>query len=781
MKRYFYGLIIILIEFSVPGLAKITEVDLLQHGGLDANALGPQVIVFDPTHRRLVVACVNSSSLSLIEAGTHRITNIPLPVRMPRRLHFQSVVIDSTTGQVFLAADKKLVIVDPESRTSQAIDLPGDFTSLAVDGTTGRVFLVGRDSGDVRVVDPNTQKISKINWTEPLPPPAWLVATPPPPVRKILVDANLREGYLIDGANRRLVVVDLDHLTIRRQREIRAEDGCPRWHLAGADWSNHWIYLALEAENRAARQVVRLNVLQNTDEIIDLPQMSREPQGICASIKRQEVYIPLDNHPYLLVAHFNSSPAADSMAVPRFGMDAAVVDDHRDQLWVTNWAQGTLYRIDLKTQKLDYIIPHFPVFPHMNHLALDAVTGDLFVPTGAAAVNGTFGASITVFNTFRNEFKHLPIGWGPVSLARQPQSDAVYVFGSDQEFAQIQPDGKVAFFNLPQPYAVQAVNSPDGKAVFVAYGPHSSIWPEPYIASTRHGIFRLGPNPHEITDLRTDRLAQKIAFDRQGKLWALQNTWGFENPFVMIFAPDQPWQRLFLPDKMENEANFRLLVPDPERDQMYLVRVGDQAQQPGVLYIARTCPPEILTTIPLGLTPTDLCVQSATNQIFISNFDSDSVTVIQRDDFSVSHRAAGRRPLVVGANPKTAEIFVVNHLARTVSVWGAADRTIQLPGEAFPNNLRVDVPNNRLLITAHAPDHFALIEILPATGKVKTLFKKKFPYGEITFDQANSAFGERAQWGDAIFRLTDLLQDARGRWWMSDYLSGKVWIWEDTF
>lgn len=778
MKRCFYGLILFIIGFSVPGRAKITEVDLLQQAGLDANALGPQVIMFDATHQRLVAACVNSSSLSLIETGTHRITNIPLPVRMPRRLHFQSVVIDSTTGQIFLAAEKKLVTVDPDSRTSQTVDLPGDFTSLAVDSQTGRVFLVGHDSGDVLVVDPKTQKVKTVNWTRPLAPPVWRVATPPPPIRKILIDAKLREAYLIDGATRRLVVVDLDNLTICRQREIRVEDGCPRWHLAGADWENHWIYLALEAENRAARQVVRLNVLQNTDEIIDLPQMSREPQGVCASIKRQEVYIPLDNHPYLLVAHFKSS-TADSIDVPRFGMDAAVVDDLRDQLWVTNWAQGTLYRIDLKTQKLNYIVPHFPVFPHMNHLAFDTVAGDLFVPTGAAAVNGTFGASLTVFNTFRNEFKHLPLGWGPVSLARQPQSDAVYVFGSDQEFAQIQPDGKPTFYKLPQSYAVQAVNSPDGKDVFVAYGPHSSSWPEPYIASTRHGIFRLGQNPIEITDLRTDRLAQKITFDRQGKLWALQNTWGFENPFVMIFAPDQPWQRLFLPDKMENEANFRLLVSDPERDQMYLVRVGDQAQQPGVLYIACTHPPEILATIALGLTPTDLCIQPASNQILISNFDSDSVTVIHRNDFSVSHRVTGSRPLSVGANPRTGETFAVNHLSRTISVWGATDRTIQLPGDAFPNNLRVDVPNNRLLVTAHAPDHFVLFEIIPGTGKVKTIFKSKFPYGEITFDQANSAFGERAQWADAIFRLTDFLKDARGRWWISDYLSGKVWIWED--
>jgi hypothetical protein len=100
---------------------------------------------------------------------------------------------------------------------------------------------------------------------------------------------------------------------------------------------------------------------------------------------------------------------------------------------------------------------------------------------------------------------------------------------------------------------------------------------------------------------------------------------------------------------------------------------------------------------------------------------------------------------------QTGEIFVVNHLGRSICIWGAA----------------------------HAKDSFELFEISPETGKVKTLFKQKFPYGEITFDQANSAFGERAQWADAIFRLTDLRQDAKGRLWMSDYLSGNVWILEE--
>lgn len=778
MKSFLCALLIL---WFVPVLAKVTEIDLLKSLEISTNALGPHVVQFDAQNRRVIAACVNASALSIIDAGSHRLTNIPLPVRMPRWLHFQSVVVDPETGNIFLAAEKKLVIVNSGVPESHAVDLSENYNSLAVDVPSGQVLLVGRATGTLLAVDASNRNIKKLNWGKPLPPLPWKAATPPPPIRKILIDPNQREAYIIDGAHRRLIVVDPVKLEILRQREILVED-CPRWHLAGVDWKNHWIYLALEAENRAAKQVVRLNVLEDTDEIIDLPQMSREPQGICASIQRQEVYLPYDNHPYLHAVHFNASPAVDSIQVPRFGMDAAAVDEQREQLWVTNWAQGTLYRIDLRTQKLDYTIPHFPIFPHTNHLAFDPVSGDLFVPTGATAVNGTFGASLTIFNTFRNEFKHLPIGWGPVSLAAQPGGDAVYVFGSDKQFARIRPDGNVLFCNLPQTYPVQAIPSPDQKNVFVAYGPHSSIWPVPYIASTRHGIFRIGAKPTEITNLMTDRLAQKIAFDRQGKLWALQNTWGRERPFVSIFSlENQPWQRLLLPDTVENECVFRLLAADPELDRMYLARLGDRAELPGVLYISNTNPPEILAKIPLGLTPTDLCVQPTTNQIIVTNFDSDSVTLVNRTNFAVERRATGHKPLVAGADPQTGEIFVINHLERTVQIWGAKERSVKLPGNALPNNLWVDAKKNLLLITAHSPDTFELFQICPETGKVKSILKKHYPYGEITFDQANSAFSERGQWADAIFRLTDFLQDARGRLWISDYLSGKVWVLEDEW
>lgn len=755
---------------------KITEVDFLKNLALKANALGPQVIVLDQRNNRIIAACVNSSALAVIDGTTHQVTNIPLPARMPRRFGTSSMTIDSLRGKIYLVGKKQLIVVNPAQQSSQVISLPAEYETVAIDSRTERAFLVGRSAGDLLVVHSAKKLVKKVKWGEPLAPLPWKAATPAPPVRNILCDPVAREIYLIDGAKPQLIVFHADKLKILRQRELPVE-AVERWHLAGFDPDNHWIYFALENEKRESKQVIRIDAQGDRDVVIDLPPGSREPQGVSCSIPRQEIYIPYDNHPYLHVAHFQTPGKVDSIKVPKFGMNASVVDEKNNQLIVTNWAAGTLYLIDLITCKLKYIIPQFPVYPHTNHLVFNPVSGDLFIPSGATAVNGTFGASLTVFNVNRNEFSQLPLGWAPVSLAPQPGSDAFYIFNSDRQFARVTPDGQATFHPLPHPYAHDAILSKNKKSVFVAYGPHSSFWPAFYIANPRNGIFKIDSNPLKVKDLITDRLAQHIALDQAGNVWALQNTWGTENPFVSIFPVDtSKWQRLFFPDKVENECVFRLLKKDPELDRMYVGRLGNRTQENGLLYVVDTKSRKVLTSIPLGRTPTDICVQPQTNQIVIPNFDSDSVTFIDRTNFQVTGQAVGKQPLALAGNTKTGEIFVVNHQSKDLTVFGKKKYTIKLPQDARPNNILVDEARNQVYVTAHNLNEFRIYEIHPSKKKVVTLFSQKFPYGEVSFDQANSAFAERAQWADAIFRLTSMTFDKKGRMWVTDYLAGKLWI-----
>jgi len=82
-----------------------------------------------------------------------------------------------------------------------------------------------------------------------------------------------------------------------------------------------------------------------------------------------------------------------------------------------------------------------------------AGTGDLYVPLGATAVNGSHGAAITVFNTLHDfDRKRILTGWAPVDLVQVPGDSAFMVFNSEDVMAVVMPDGSWRPEVLPASY-----------------------------------------------------------------------------------------------------------------------------------------------------------------------------------------------------------------------------------------------------------------------------------------------------------------------------------------
>ncbi len=764
------------VQAESPVRKNVVEVDFLKSLNLKYNAQGPHVLKADPVNRRIIIACVNSSVLAVIDDRTSAVQTIPIGTRMPRRFHSPSLAIDAGRHQVYLAGEKQVVEVNLQTEKSRQIALPADFETVAVDPTTGRAFLSGRNSGELVVITPEETKIKRIPYGLALPPLPWKAATPAPPIRNVLVNADKREVYIVDGANSELITFHADKLKLLKRRKL-AIPTYTRWHQVGFDTQNGRIYFVLEDSNRVCAQALRIDTQQGQDITINLSGRYREPQGASCSINREEIYIPYDNHPFVQVVKFTQPAQVDSIDVPRFGMNASAVDEFRNRLWVTNWAQGTLYLIDLLTRKLVYTIPQFPIYPHTNHLAYIPASGNLYIPSGATMVNGTFGASVTEFKTLRNEFVEIQTGWGPVSMAPRPESDAFYVFSSDRQFASVAPDGQFTQHLLPYPYAHEAKLSPDSQSVYVAYGPHSSFWPTFYIGSTRNGILQIGKEPAELKDIILDRLAQGIEFDKMGNLWALQNTWGKENPFLSYFpVSGEMWQRVTLEDPVENECVFRLLKSDPEWNLLYVVLVGERNNEPGRLHIIDTRKLTEFLALPVGINPTDLCVQPKTNEIIITSFDSDSVTFIERGFFQMKRMYSGKQPIACAADASRGLTYILNHGSKSLTIYDKQISHVPLPAEYLPNNILVDENSGTVFITAHQANQMKLLTYDPDSKQVSTLLGRAYPYGEVTFEQSNSAFAERAQWADAIFRITQMQIDAQKRLWVTDYLAGKLWI-----
>ena len=117
-------------------------------------------------------------------------------------------------------------------------------------------------------------------------------------------------------------------------------------------------------------------------------------------------------------------------------------------------------------------------------------------------------------------------------------------------------------------------------------------------------------------------------------------------------------------------------------------------------------------------------------------------------------------------------IFVINHIDRTLQEIGG--RTHRLPQKATPDNI---FPwGEDLVVTAHDSNALFIIGFNPEKGEFELLHREEYPYGDVSFDTNNVSFYVRGQFGDALFGITRGETDVDGRLWITDFLSGRLYI-----
>ncbi|OPZ64205.1 MAG: hypothetical protein BWY83_03248 [bacterium ADurb.Bin478] len=69
-----------------------------------------------------------------------------------------------------------------------------------------------------------------------------------------------------------------------------------------------------------------------------------------------------------------------------------------------------------------------------------------------------------------------------------------------------------------------------------------------------------------------------------------------------------------------------------------------------------------------------------------------------------------------------------------------------------------------------------MLAYTPQTDRFETILSYEYPFGDTAFDTNNSSFYMTGQYGDVVYSLNQAQEDAKGRLWMSDFLSGKIFI-----
>jgi hypothetical protein len=118
--------------------------------------------------------------------------------------------------------------------------------------------------------------------------------------------------------------------------------------------------------------------------------------------------------------------------------------------------------------------------------------------------------------------------------------------------------------------------------------------------------------------------------------------------------------------------------------------------------------------------------------------------------------------------------YVINHGDNTLSELGQTQRVHKIPFPGKPD--QVVCHENLLLITSHSSEELLILTFDLKTKKITLLHREKYPFGETSFAGNNSSFFVRGQFGDCLYDLCKIKTDAAKRIWVSDFLSGKLFI-----
>jgi len=758
---------------SIQAEITVTTVDFLKAVNLDVNAAGPMLVKVDAERNRILVANTLSSSVSIIDGATHAITNIRLRSRVLQHLKSDAMTINAKTGDVYLLGVNCFFIISPEKNASSTVATGRQFEAIAVDERSGNVFVAGRQSKSLGFFHARSGKFRLVDWLDFAEDLMNLNATPPPPIRRVVIDPGLNRAIAIDGLTARLFLFNADNGKLLETRQLSVNKG-GRWHFAGYNPSTHSLYLALETDQRQVIQAAKIGIAANDETIVALPQLT-EGSGINYSPGRDEIYIAYDNHPTVHVVDFKQRGAISEIKLPAFGNDASAIDFENERLYIASWAHGEIDVIDLKTRQFLKRMPGLGILPHMFSLAFNPNNNRLYIPRGATAVNGAFGAAICALDPVTEEMTKIYTGWAPMGLVTVNSRNSVLVFNSEDQFAEVNSDGQFQMHRLPFDYPICAISNARGD-VDLSYGAHQSYWPDVYIWDAKNGILTLHASDLSVYDRRIPRQAQQMAVDKNGVLYFTQNNWGSEEQFLGRMEDEvrlfEIGKRLPLQDRVTRETTQRILEYDMELHRLYLVRVGETDAENSIFQVIDLDSQRVIQRSEVGRSATDLVFDS--QRIDIANFESNTVTTIDKSTFTQKQTATGDGPLTLCRFRNS--VYVVNHLANSVQEIGGSGSIWPLPSPGLPD--KMFVWEDRLVITSHQNDRLNILQFDPAEGQFTALHQCDYPFGDTRFDTRNASFYMNGQFGDAIYSLTKAIVDSHGRLWLTDFLAGKLFILE---
>lgn len=152
------------------------------------------------------------------------------------------------------------------------------------------------------------------------------------------------------------------------------------------------------------------------------------------------------------------------------------------------------------------------------------------------------------------------------------------------------------------------------------------------------------------------------------------------------------------------------------------------------------------TTIPAGNDPVAIAVNSVTNKIYVANFSSNDVTVIDGATNSATTVGVGQAPIAIAVNSVTNKIYVANSGSAGVTVIdGATNSTATVAVGASPNDVAVNSVTNKIYV---ANSYSATVTVIDGmTNSATTVAVHGHPSSLAVNPQTNEVYVTCPNWG----------------------------------
>jgi DNA-binding beta-propeller fold protein YncE len=140
-----------------------------------------------------------------------------------------------------------------------------------------------------------------------------------------------------------------------------------------------------------------------------------------------------------------------------------LVDSSRNRIITANALSSSVSVIDTRTHAVQNI-------PVAKRTVQFLKSESLYFLRGATAVNGVFGAAVSVFHPDSEKVKKIRTGWAPIDLI-EFDSTSFLVFNNEDQFCRIFANGTQKLHQLPFDFPLQAIDNGYGD-IYLSYGAH---------------------------------------------------------------------------------------------------------------------------------------------------------------------------------------------------------------------------------------------------------------------------------------------------------------------